>query len=147
MGTQESEYAPQPTEESSEAQQEESQDVFSGMRSSFTGGNSDVMREYEAEHNKFLEEKTDEVRKKHQKALEKAKQEIASFYAEREKKVEASREHNRESQKASTLSKPSEDKQAWANLSELINWDGSSKEGSANTDRMRNILMDMKHAA
>merc|ERR1719282_416346 len=115
----------------------ESQDVFSGMRSSFSGGNSDVMREYEAEHNKFLEEKADEERKKHQKALEKAKEEIASFYAEREKKVEASREQNRESQKSSTLSKPSDDKQAWANLGELINWDGSSKEGSANTDRMR----------
>jgi len=47
-------------------------------------------------------------------------------------------------QTASSLSAPSDDKQAWSNVAQLINWEG---QADTSTERLRNILMDMKHAA
>lgn len=123
-----------------------SSSIGGSFRMSMPVESSDALREYEEEHNKFLEEKAQEEREKHQKVIENAKQELEKFYNERKQKLNASREENRSNQGSTSSEAPADDKEAWKRLESLVNWDTSHSE-SANTERMRGILVDMKHAA
>jgi len=118
---------------------------FDSMRAVMpSSGASDVLREYEEQHNLFLEEKAAEERKKHQAAIDTAKAELDKFYAERKQKIASTQSENRARETASELPPPANDKDAWTNVSKLVEWEGSHSD---TTDRMRNILMDLKHAA
>merc|ERR1712100_101645 len=117
--------------EEEEEEQTTTSSAFASMRSTIPTGASDVLREYENQHNMFLEEKAAEERKKHQQSIENGKAELDKFYAERKQKVSKTQEENRARQTASSLS-------------QLINWEG---QADTSTERLRNILMDMKHAA
>merc|ERR1711941_136132 len=86
-GTFDSDTNPQPVETSKPVTAPKAVTGMGGSFRMMDSGSSDVMREYEVEHNKFLEEKAQEERERHQKVIEAANEQLKSFYEERERKL------------------------------------------------------------
>jgi len=104
-----------------------------------------ILRDYEFEHEKFLQERANEERKKHEEVLQNAQNEVKKFYAERDERTKKLKDENHEKSSALTHEPPVDDKHAWLNLDNLLDWRSVSKDTKEDTSRLRSILITLKH--
>lgn len=104
-----------------------------------------ILREYEFEHEKFLQERANEERQKHEEVVAQAQNELKKFYAEREERTKKLKEENNANSSSLGSNIPSDDKEAWVNLDNLLDWKSVSRDSKEDTSRMRSILITLKH--
>jgi len=104
-----------------------------------------ILRDYEFEHEKFLQERANEEKRKHNEVLTQAQSELKKFYSERDERTKKLKEENTEKSQSLAYNAPEDDKHAWVNLDTLLDWRTVSKDAKEDTSRMRSILITLKH--
>jgi len=105
-------------------------------------GSAQILRQYEEEHQRFIQEKVAQAERRHQQIKEEARQEFEAFKQQRQQHTANARARNAEHESNQyTDRSPANDQQAWANLRQLAEL--SAESPNAHTERMRGVLNSM----
>jgi hypothetical protein len=108
---------------------------------------SSPMAKWNEEWQQTLLERKDEENSSKAEQVERAREEIATFQAEREKRRESRMAKNRsdEQDKLEAIEADLENDNSWQRVVKMIELNQDSAEGSVDTGRMRDILVLMKN--
>jgi hypothetical protein len=137
----ETEYAPPP------AGVENVEDDDEGPLTSIVPAETSPMAKWNEEWQQTLLVRKEEENTVKAAHVEKAREEIAAFQAEREKRREGRMAKNRsdEQDKLEAIEADLENDNSWQRVCKMIELNQDSKEGSGDTGRMRDILVLMKN--